>query len=410
MFNMYVINQYSLFLLLLILLIRTGTLAKTGPSIVFFTLHIFFYYLLPQAALLIAAAGGSSTVNFYRASSGQVTQAQIFILIFIFLFCLSRIATDMVIMRPSKLLPSALTLTTDPIAIFSFYVLSTFGLGCLLLFAARLGGVTYRSEAVSDLSGQLLLAGSFLCHFFLVLLALTWWFSGKKIAAVLLILITSALFLYLGGRSRAFFVIIYFAWLVMLFRIKVSVPRVLVALATLVAIMPIWNFAKNLSVAWRTGATISSVAGWDTLAADTLTGGNMAGSFLNLAQVVGYAGTVNDTPGVWFMRTFYPEVYAIGVSFNLGMIGEAYVLGGVAAVITIAIVLGAASSIIDRVFIMSHAAGTRLFCMILATWLFAVGWNLIDSFLKVTAVMLGPGIWAIATMITSTVSIHSRTR
>lgn len=391
------------FLLVLIFLsVRGRRLAACGPAALFTLLHAFFYYILPQTFLLLSA-----TPRLYLASYEHIVRAQVAVLSFLAIYLVCRIVGERVFGRPDPKPPLSINAGSDPLAMIIIYALSALGILCLFMFAIRLGGLAYRSEGVSTLSGQLIFAGSLLCHFFVVLLAVTWWRSGKRYSAALIIGITSVLFLYLGGRARALFVPLYFVWLLALFRVRLTVARVIVALAAIVAIIPALELLKNVSYAWRTGAPVSSIQGWDTIA-QTLVTGNMASSFRSLAQVVGYDGNISGTPGTWFMRTFYAEVYAKGVGFHLGMLGEAYLLAGFAGIIVLGALLGTASCVVDRIFVMSHMAGTRLLCMILCTWSFAIGWNLIDSLLKVMAVMLGPALWASATFIASATSSRRR--
>lgn len=362
--------------------------ADVGPALLFVLLHIFFYYLLPQLAM--ATTG---RVRILAARPSDVLHAQALVALFIAVFGLSRVWVERI--APRAIAEQSLdevVVPRNPMATMALYTLSAVGILCLVFFALQLQGVQYRSEGVASLRGQLLFAGSLLCHFYVVLTAFKWWRGGNRLWPVALILITGMIFLYLGGRARALLIFVYFLWLVWLFRLHVSMARALVGLAVVVAVIPIFAFLKGLSYEWRGGPSVAITDGWQTIG-EMLVNGNMAPSFRSLAQIASYGGDFSGTPGTWFMQTFYAEVYAKGVGFHLGMIGEAYMLGGAVAVCVLACVAGAASCLVDRRFGASRTAAARLCLMIAATYGFAIGWNFLDSFLKALTALLGPALW-----------------
>lgn len=403
MFYVAVSAQCVLFLLLVWVWVpQRRRLADVGPALLFVLLHLFFYYLLPQIAM--AATG---TLRLFAARPSDVLYAQALVMLFMAVFCLSRVTTAKMVSRSvPEGGPIEVVVSQDPIAIMALYTLSAVGILCLVFFALRLQGVQYRSEGVASLRGQLLFAGSLLCHFYVVLTGVKWWRGGNKAPAAALIMVTGVLFLYLGGRARAVLILVYFLWLVWLFRVHISMARTIAGLAAVVALVPIFIFLKGLSYEWRGGPSATIAEGWQTIG-DTLLNGNMAPSFRSLAQVASYGGDFSGTPGGWFMRTFYAEVYAKGVGFHLGMIGEAYLIGGAAAVFALALVAGASSCLVDQRFVSSGAAGTRLCLMIVATFGFAIGWNFLDSLLKVAAALLGPALWVAAGWAAGAATAHS---
>lgn len=368
---------------------------QIGPSVIFFCLHAFFYYLLPQLSTFFVADTPSAA--FADISTREALQVQTLFLSFLITFFMARFLAGTVFPLPRDLKLTALMLPSDPIETITLHTLAAVGLISLIWLAFRFVGIVFRSEGIASLFNQLLFSGSLLCHFYIVLIAVIWVRSGHNAAALLLVGICMLAFMYLGGRARAFLVIVYFVWLLGMPRFRIRYTHTVIALVLIAISVPLWENLKSVTIALRTDHAITWTAEWSGFWRSLVTK-DTASTFHNLALVMGANHRVDGLPGPWFMNTYYPDVFSMGVALNLGVLGEAFVLAGTPAVILLAALLGFCSWLIDRAFIVSRQAGIRLLYMILSTWLFAIGWNLLDSVLKIIVVMCGPMFWLAMTM------------
>lgn len=392
-----VLFTLQLFTLITIITFYVGgkDIWQIGPSVIFFCLHVFFYYLLPQLGALYAAE--TPDAAFTGVSTRELMQVQTLFLAFLITFFIARFLAGTVFPLPRDLKLTSLMLPRGSIETITLHTLAAAGLISLIWLGFRFGGIVFRSEGIASLFNQLLFSGSLLCHFYIVLIAVIWVRAGHNAAAFLLVGICMLAFLYLGGRARAFLMIVYFVWLLGMSRFRVRNTHTVIALVLIAISVPLWENLKSVTIALRTGNAITWTAEWSGFWRSLVTK-DTASTFHNLALVMGANHRVDGLPGQWFMNTYYPEVFAMGVKLNLGVLGEAFVLARSPAVILLAALLGFCSWLIDRAFIVSRQASIRLFYMILSTWLFAIGWNLLDSVLKIIVVMCGPMFWLAMTM------------
>lgn len=413
MFELMLCLQLAVFGLLCCVYFSRRFLSMMSPFVFVFVIHLFLFFILPQlSALYLAIISGfsGSEVSFYRAGNDQVIAAQGILLLFTLTFFVARYSFDLFLEAP--LLPGApaLSLTRDRVALAVLYILGLAGVTSLLLLAATASGVQQRSVAVGNLTGQFLFAGSLLCHFYVVLVAFDLIAHKRKlIFGVALATISFGLFLYLGGRGRAILLLVYLAWLVYMYRVKVTTLRMIVILTLIVAGFPFLFVAKIISAAFRTGADFSVELVWEGLP-KSIVEGNVVSSFRSLAQVIGQTLPHGETPGRWFSETYYPEAWVRGVGLHLGMPGEAYLFMGAPGVLFLALFLGLLTGALDRVYLKSSVAAERLFFILLATWLCAIGWNLVDSVMKIIAVLAGPLLWLSMSFAANTFTLASRRR
>lgn len=363
---------------------------QIGPSVVFFCLHAFFYYLFPQLGAFFAAATPGAA--FSGVSTHDIMEAQTLFLSFLIVFFISRFITGAVFPLARAIRLDVLLSPSGYIELITLHTIAAAGLISLIWLGFRFVGIVFRSEGIAGITNQLLFSGSLLCHFYIVLVAFIWVRSGHIAEAIILIGICMLAFMYLGGRARAVLLVLYFIWLLAMCHFRVRNTHTAIALVLIGISLPLWENLKSISIALRTGTAIKWTAEWSGFWRSLLTQ-DTASTFNNLALVIGANSRGDGLPGLWFMKTFYPDVLAMGVQLNLGVVGEIFVLAGSPAVILLAALLGSCSWLIDRAFIVSRQASIRLFCMIFSTWSFAIGWNLLDSALKIFVVMCGPMFW-----------------
>ena len=413
MFELLLVLQLIVFGLLCTSYFSRRPLAMMSPFVFVFALHLFVFFILPQLAALYLTAISqvpSGGLSFYRADHDQVITAQGIVLLFSFTFFIARMTSDTFFGGSSLRSAPALFLPRDRIASVVLYILGLAGVISLFLLAATASGIEQRSAAVGSLMGQLLFAGSLLCHFYVVLVAFDLIAQKRKaMLGIALISITFLLFLYLGGRGRAILLFVYLIWLIYMYNIRVSVLRVIAITTLAVAALPFMFAAKLLSAAFRTGGDANVDLNWQELPT-SLVEGNVVSSFRSLAQVIGQTLPPGQTPGSWFSEAFYPEAWVRGVGLHLGMPGEAYLVMGTPGVIFLALILAFLTGFLDRFYLRSSAAAERLFFLILATWLCAIGWNFLDSVMKIIAALAGPLLWLSMSFVVSTFALVSRRR